>query len=145
MMKIGIVGSREKYWLPEQRKKAVKEIKKALFKHMRNLVGGYDTYPDKQSVMLVSGACPYGGVDIWAEVIADLYDIPKQIFPPTENRRAAFFARNIQIAEECDVIYCFQPEQRPKGGGTWTLNQAEQIGKETHLIIVSTKQRNGGE
>ena len=136
MKKIGIVGSREKHWLPEQKRKVVKAIKKALFKHMTQTRGPYESVPNKKSVTLVSGACPYGGVDIWAEVIVDLYDIPKQTFPPTENRRGAYFTRNIQIAEECDVIYCFQPAQKPKGGGTWTLDQAEQLGKETYLIIV---------
>ena len=136
MKKIAIVGSREQYWAPEQRSKAVKEIKKALFKHMTYLYDAYETVENRRSVTLISGACPYGGVDVWAEVIADLYDIPKIIFSPKENNWKSYSERNLMIANECDIIYCFQPEQKPKGGGTWTLDQAENLGKEVHLIIV---------
>ena len=139
MIKIAIVGSREKYWKPEQRREVVKLIKSALFKHMSSFYGRHEMIQDTTSITLISGGCPYGGVDVWAEVVADLYDIKKEIFYPEQNRSESFFDRNIKIARECEIIYCFQPEQKPRGGGTWTLEQAEIIGKETHLVIIGDK------
>lgn len=136
MKKVAIVGSREKHWTPEQRKIVIKKIKKALFENMTMIYGHYESVRNKKSVALVSGACPWGGVDIWAEVVADLYDIPKIIFSPKSNNWESYSERNLKIAEECDVLYCFQPKQKPKGGGTWTLEQAENLGKEVYLIII---------
>lgn len=136
--RVAIVGSREKYWSPRQRAKAVKRIKTTLFRHMDIMVGHYESVKNTRSVILISGRCPYGGVDVWAEVIADLYDIPKQIYPPKKGVKgnSKFFDRNIEIAEACDVLYCFQPVQKPKGGGTWTMEQAENLGKECYLEVI---------
>lgn len=107
---------------------------------MKYVYGAYESVKDRRSITLISGACPWGGVDIWAEIIADLYDIPKIIFTPKEKNWKHYSERNLKIAEECNVLYCFQPEQKPKGGGTWTLEQAENLGKECYLIIVREEQ-----
>jgi len=70
-MKIAIVGAEESKWKPEQKKKAKHFIRKLLF--MRMLAGHLP--------VVVSGHCPKGGVDIWAEEIADELGIKKEIYP----------------------------------------------------------------
>ena len=71
-----------------------------------------------------------GGVDIWAEEIADELGIKKEIYPAEVNQwndkniigrtgmcdseglqktLKGYRSRNIQIAEACDVLYCLVP------------------------------------
>lgn len=151
-MKIAIVGSQEKYWKQNQREKVVKQIKKILTSHI--VVTGPAHYGETKYPVLISGGCPYGGVDIWAEVIADVLGIPKDIkhpeirswedseyedspVPLSRKPKVGYRDRNITIAKECDVLYCFDPEGRDWSGGQWTYHYANRLGKEVHLIEVS--------
>ena len=150
-MKIAIVGSQEDKWTEEQKVKAKAEIK-LILEH-------YDYS------VLVSGHCPKGGVDIWAEEIADKFGIEKEIFTPEVNQwndkitwsqalgniKIGYKSRNIKIADACDILYCIVPfnikgrcwyhcdkmdYSHIKNGGCWTLSKAEQFGKETHLVVI---------
>jgi len=79
---------------------------------------------------LVSGHCPKGGMDIWAEEIADELGITKEIYRPEINQwndkgltyginddctplevAKGYKSRNIQIAKACDVLYCIVPKK----------------------------------
>ena len=140
-MRIAIVGSESKHWTPETRELACKEIKKILISdeyidfHNNN---PYDViYPT-----FISGGCPKGGIDIWAEIIADFIGLEKKIHYPTHNRWGpdGYEERNEKIARDCDVLYCIDPSHREWSGGRWTMKRADFYGKETHLILVSTKQ-----
>ena len=71
MTRVAIVGSEEKYWTPELREKAVRRIIEILKYH------DIDEPP-----ILVSGGCPKGGIDIWAEIVADTLGYRKKIFAP---------------------------------------------------------------
>jgi len=138
-MKTGIVGCEESKWTENQKPKvklAVSDILQGVGDS--GLVMGdsrvaqiwiYDGKP-----ILVSGRCPKGGVNIWAEEIADELGIKKEIYPAEVNvwndiiewdritekepliqvRRKGFRSRNIQIAEACDVLYCIVPKILPK-------------------------------
>lgn len=89
----------------------------------------------EQDITLVSGHCPKGGVDIWAEEIADIIGIKKLIFEPEINRwedktvvginlinlrnevfseqeteLMGYKSRNKLIAKTCDILYCIVPE-----------------------------------
>jgi len=75
-MKIAIVGAQESKWTKEQKKK-VKEAIEIIFFHDC----GFD-----RNITLVSGHCPYGGVDIWAEEIADDLKIKKEIYKSLVNQ-----------------------------------------------------------
>lgn len=112
--------------------------------------------------LVVSGACPLGGIDIWAIEEADACRVATQDFQPRSNDwSTGFKPRNIQIAEASDVVICFVVDRLPatytgrrfdlcyhcvrrKGGGTdhiksggcWTVNHAESIGKMGEIIIV---------
>lgn len=182
MIKIAIVGSEEKHWTFEQRRKAVEEIEKIFRREARRHFVSKLTYPNPDfmfsddvrrfkklwngQIKLISGGCPKGGVDIWAEIIAVIHRILKKIFHPKINqwndrcdyfencpckndkictanldnscgfKRTGYKSRNIQIAEECDVLYCIDPKNRKWSGGRWTMNYAKKLGKEVHLVLI---------
>lgn len=140
MKKIAIVGSEEKYWTAEQRTKAVKEIYNILYNNVE--------------AILVSGGCPKGGVDIWAEIVADVLGVQKDIHRPEVNQwndsaeivyetprgnlektLKGYKTRNMEIAEACDVLYCIDPKGR-RSGGRWTMEYAQKLGKEVHLVEI---------
>ena len=150
MKRIAICGSEEKYWTPEQRTKVVVRIRDCLMQW--SVSPAINTMSD---IILVSGGCPKGGVDIWAEIVADVLGIEKDIHAPGINQWESTFAdfgddpehssyrrlkgykeRNIEIAEMCDVLYCIDPKGRDWSGGRWTLNKAKELGKETHLVEI---------
>ncbi len=156
-IKIAIVGSEGKYWTPETRTKAVKEIEYILhYLSMPTDISGNKIEFDSDEVILVSGGCPKGGVDIWAEIVADVLGILKEIHYPEVNQwedeirvgvgdivwdyeekiKKGYKSRNIEIAESCDILYCINPKGRDWSGGRWTLSEAKRRGKETHLVEI---------
>jgi len=125
-LKIAIVGADGTKWTKEQKEKAKHFIRKLL--HMRLLAGHLP--------VVVSGHCPKGGVDIWAEEIADELGIKKEIYPAevhqwddkivkpsfvpshfpeyvrrsVRERMKGYRSRNIEIAKACDVLYDIEPK-----------------------------------
>lgn len=113
---------------------------------------------------VVSGACPLGGVDVWAieEARALLGAAAVQEFPPAVNEWArGFRPRNIQIAEASDLVVCYVVDRLPAGytgrrfdrcyhcvnepgrgrdhvksGGCWTVRHARSIGKLGRIEVV---------
>ncbi|TLX65899.1 MAG: hypothetical protein E6L03_10495 [Thaumarchaeota archaeon] len=165
-MKIAIVGASQEKW------NRMEEVQ--VRHYIRNILD----YTDPP--ILVSGGSPKGGVDIWAEETADIMYLVKLIFKPeveqwedkvTDNDglefhgkvedpveqqlfiRKGFKSRNIQIAEACDILYCFSPGSKtlPQygvknarleevwNGGIWTANYAEKLGKKVVRIVVKGK------
>lgn len=118
-MRIGIVGAELSKWKPEQQEKAMDIIRALLHNH------------NSDKDYLVSGHCPKGGVDIWAEDYAKSAGILMNIRLPKYNRwePEGYKARNIEIAEYSDILHVISP----KGvwnGGKWTGQYAEKIGKD---------------
>ena len=99
--------------------------------------------------LVVSGACPLGGIDIWAVEEARKLGVPVREYAPTSHQWAGpggFQERNLQIAK-ADVVACISvtqyistyrgrrfptcyhcKERNPphvKGGGCWTAWQAK--------------------
>lgn len=124
-------------------------------------------FPDlANNIILISGGCGYTaldfsnylspGVDEWAEIVADVLGIPKDIhYAPAgqwndkldiiyetprgnlEQVLKGYQTRNIEIAKTCGVLYCFDPKWRgSKTGGQWTMRYAQKLGKETHLVQI---------
>ena len=100
-------------------------------------------------LILVSGGSI--GIDTIAENVAKDLNIQTLIFPAEtfhwedQDGKKGFKTRNIEIAENCDILYCFPAGTRDKkcyhcnldhqvGGGCWTLKKAKMLGKETKLI-----------
>ena len=97
--------------------------------------------------VLVSGHCPIGGVDIWAEEEAQSLGRQMVIYPPAENSwEGGFKPRNLQIAEISDIVHCIVVSELPasytgrrfnfcyhcrrsnhiKSGGCWTALRCKQ-------------------
>ena len=149
-MKIGIVGhasDKFTFYGCHQAHQAIRDI---LNKHL------YD------DVTVVSGDCPMGGIDKWAEEIAIRSGIPVDIKSPKQHRwdgEYGFKQRNLDIAKDSDIIYViladsFPPEynkkrfpycyhcktdQHIKSGGCWTAHQAIKMGKKAEWIVVCNK------
>lgn len=136
-MRLAIVGSEAIHWTPETRTKACAKIKEILiddtYYDFNPVDPGDITYPT-----FISGGCPKGGIDIWAEIIADFIGLKKKIHYPENNQwePEGYKARNEKIAMDCDVLFCIDPVGRSWSGGRHTMKRAEFYGKETHLIRV---------
>lgn len=118
-----------------------------------------------------------GGIDVWAEIVADFIGLEKDIKyaetfdwqDKTVNiqhshgpgdpdswlekvKRKGFKTRNIEIAYDCEVLFCIEPKV-PQGtykamwseehgcfyrrsGGMWTLEYAEKLGREVHVVVI---------
>lgn len=106
---------------------------------------------------VASGGCHLGGVDIWAEEIADELKLPKYIFLPKERSWAGGYKqRNEEIAAESDAVYSIVVDKLPpdysgmrfktcyhcqrddhiKSGGCWTVKQAKKLGKHTEVVVI---------
>jgi len=132
---LGIVGHEEAKFTQQTRARAQIAI-----------VGLIEKYnPD----LVVSGACPLGGVDIWAEEEAKRLGVPFKAYAPTVHQwsgRGGFKERNLEIAKS-DVVACVsvvaypstyrgrrfkgcyhcngRNPQHVKGGGCWTAWKAK--------------------
>ena len=124
-MRIAIVGSEEKYWNHDQMRQVMEHIKYTL---------------SQDDVTLVSGGCHKGGPDIWAEAIAVALGVDSMIFLPDEyvwsisgtHGRKGFKERNIEIAESCDELHCYDPVERGWSGAMWTAKYADELGKQVY-------------
>jgi len=138
-MKIAIVGAdgTNKAWTPERIEKA-KLVIRAIFhgakffdrlpkNDFEHYLYGFiqENIEVDRNIILISSHCPEGGVDIWAEEMADKFGIQKEIYPAEVNqwedkkvllfgggiiKHKGYRSRNIQIAETCDVLYDIEPK-----------------------------------
>lgn len=95
--------------------------------------------------VLVSGHCHLGGIDIWAEEVADAIGIPKLIYPPKKlTWEGGYKQRNLLIAKHSAIVHCIVVTKLPsaytgmrftscyhcntqthiKSGGCWTAKRA---------------------
>lgn len=108
-MKIGIVGAEAKKFTlatEAQAKRVIEEV----------LVAGH-------ADAMVSGGCHLGGVDIWAEEVADRLGIPKIVhLPRTHHWSTGYKPRNKLIAKDSAVVHCIVVRALPPNfsGRAWT-------------------------
>lgn len=141
-MIVGIVGSEAAKFTPETEVRAKTIIRMIL--------------SDSEVSGVSSGRCHLGGIDIWAEEIGQELNKNLVIFPPATLSWPGYKARNIQIAEESDIIYCITVKQLPpdfkgmrfaycyhcksndhiKSGGCWTAKYAQKIGKTATWVVI---------
>lgn len=92
MTTVGIVGAEEAKFDGYHRLKAHTTIGEILMGH--------------EQVQVVSGACPLGGVDVWAIEMAETLGHLTLEFPPAvHNWAEGFKPRNIHIAEASDILH----------------------------------------
>ena len=140
--RIGIVG--------HEAAKFTVEGKRAAFRMIEALLTHCD--------VLVSGGCHLGGVDIWAEEVADSIGATKIIhLPKKRSWHGGYKERNEAIARDSDEVHIIVVNTLPAGfrgmthalcyhcgtrahvksGGCWTGKVAERMGKraEWHVIM----------
>ena len=142
-MKIAIVGAEEGRWYAKNVNTVKNTIERVLMKHAI----------EEDEITFISGGCPYGGIDIWAEKIADKLiesDLiqEKKIYLPQVKSwedvrgKLGYKSRNLQIAYNCDILYVFSPFYDGKliwNGGEWTANQAGYMGKDVNRVWINEK------
>jgi len=155
MYKIAIVGHGKDKFTNESARKARALIRKLLS----------EEHPHFGENCLVSGHSPVGGIDIWAEEIANEIEIPTDIKSPRQHSwdgEYGYKARNIDIATSCDECHiilvnqlppnyhgmrfsnCYHCAKHPdtnipehvKSGGCWTGWQAYSRNKECYWHII---------
>lgn len=84
--------------------------------------------------MIVSGGCPQGG-DRFAELIARKRGLVMTTYYPDWDGvgRGAGFARNQDIADNCDILIAVVSIER-KGGTEDTIARAQKLGKQIILV-----------
>jgi hypothetical protein len=143
-VKLGIVGSEAAKFT---------ELGKA---RARLLIGNLLSNPNNTVTAVVSGHCHLGGIDIWAEEIANIFSRQLIIFPPKGLEWKYYRSRNIQIARASDKVVCITVDRYPygymgmkfatcyhcntadhiKSGGCWTVKCADRLGKDTDTLVV---------
>lgn len=145
-MIIGIVGPEGAKFTPETKKKAISRI--------------YDILTWEGITGLCSGGCHRGGIDIWAEELAERLSIPTYIYKPKHLRWAdGYMPRNIKIADRSAEVHCITLRRFPEkyhqharfedfcyhcksddhivSGGCWTMQYAaKELGKPIKLHVI---------
>lgn len=111
-MRVGIVGSEEAKFSPETETKA------------RFLILELLLQPEVSAV--VSGGCHLGGIDIWAEEVAESINDERTWFgedrplmevivhtPKSRSWAAGYASRNLKIAEDSDEVHCITVAKLP--------------------------------
>lgn len=140
-MRIGIVGSEAAKFTPATEALARQTI--------RDLLTPGD--------IVVSGGCHLGGIDIWAVEEAHAAGCGTVEFLPVTRTWSGYKARNKQIAQSSDVVYCLTVAELPptyhgmtfsrcyhcntdthvKSGGCWTVKYAIRLGKIGDVIVLA--------
>lgn len=110
----------------------------------------FDILMPHWTAIVCSGGCHLGGVDIWAEEVADALSLEKRIYPPARLTWAGGYReRNIQIAKASHELHVITVDKYPKefrgmrfpvcyhcgsqdhikSGGCWTGKEAKRLGK----------------
>lgn len=144
-MRVGIVGHEALKFTPKGEVRA------------RTIIRALLTPP---GTILVSGGCHLGGIDIWAEEVADSLGRSKEIHLPQNLQwSSGYKERNIKIAKTSDILHCIAVISLPKefkgmrhstcyhcnatdhvkGGSCWTMKVAKNFGKPTVLHRVDNE------
>lgn len=142
MNRIGIVGHEAAKFTPDTEIIARRII--------RRIIRAEEALP-----VIVSGRCPLGGIDVWAEEIAEDFGCDTLIFPPKVNRwEGGYKQRNIDIAKNSDAMHVIVVQRLPesytgmrfsscyhchtddhvKSGGCWTAWYWQRLSKKNKAM-----------
>jgi len=152
---IGIVGSGADKFTEETGLLAKQHIRDIIETLIEGNIGLTD-------LVIVSGHSPLGGIDIWAEEIANFLGLLKDIKAPKTqswNGEYGYKQRNLDIARTSDIVHVIVPKIYPttykgphyqtcyhcrnarpehiKSGACWTAIQAIMLGKPASWRIIS--------
>ncbi len=103
-MRLGVVGNAQDKFTPETERVAREGIRDAIAMH--------------GATEIVSGRCPKGGVDLYAEEIAAELGLPATIYPPLRTKWAGpggYRERNLKIALTSDLVTVVVVRELPPG------------------------------
>ena len=135
-MKIAIVGTSVK--LTESEKNDIRA----------SLIFVLSYYP-AESIIISGGAT---GVDKLAIDVAKEVGFTTKDYLPEKNEWKYYKKRNLEIAQDCDELFCFSvdvrsrqcyhhetPQNHEKTAGCWTANVTHRLKKPTQLIVISKR------
>lgn len=122
-MKLAIVGSRDLVWSTDLDRIAAQAAIQTVLQVFNPEV-------------VISGACPKGGVDIWAVEQARTFGCDVIEFPPYRHDWTGYEARNIRIAKACDRLVAIRSRYSRSYGSGWTADFAQGLGKPVHRIVL---------
>ncbi len=98
--------------------------------------------------IIISGGAK--GVDTIALKVAKGLGFHTETYMPEKNEWTYYKKRNLQIAKDCDALYCFSvrvrktkcyhhdtPQDHEKTAGCWTLDRASKMNKICQLIVLA--------
>ena len=107
----------------------------------------YDTNKD----VIISGGAK--GVDTMCIEIAKGLGFQTIVYPPEGEEWKFYKKRNLEIAQNCDELYCFSvpvhgtkcyhhntPQDHEKTAGCWTASKALEWGKICQLMILPSRE-----
>lgn len=128
--RVGIVGAEASKFTAKGAESAKIAIRK-LLDHADSCSGA--------GLIVISGECPKGGVDIWAKDIALEMLYGYEGYTPAQNNWDGYKTRNLKIVDRSDDLYVITPRVLPNGakhycyhcrtdehvrnGGCWTAKQ----------------------
>ena len=135
-MKVAIVGTTKKLSENEER-------------DMRQFIATILKKYSSDTIIISGGAV---GVDTISVEIANQLGFKTEIHNPILSTWSEFKRRNIEIAKECDEIYCFSipvrktkcyhhliPQDHEKTAGCWTASKVTEMSKPSQLIVIPNR------
>lgn len=119
-----IVGSYR--WHPVEQTEAAKRL-------IHEILSDFNPEMDE----VISGACPKGGIDIWAINIAKELGFSTRTFPPRKNEWYWFKKRNIAMANYCDIMFRIKSTLSNTNGSGFTIQKAAELEKRTQTYEVT--------
>lgn len=117
--KLAIIGSRE-FIVPNA------------ILYSRNVIQHYlDLF--RPSLVVSGGAT---GIDSLAIDVAEHNKIPFIEYLPASKDWPGYRARNLQIAEECDIMVCIRCHMATSYGSGWTADRAKEMGKDVRQLWI---------
>lgn len=144
---LGIVGSEAAKFTPHTEQLAREKIHDLIVRAMN--------FADR--VVVCSGKCHLGGIDIWAVEEAHALGLTTVEHPPkVMSWERGYKPRNMQIAKDSNEVVCITVKELPPGytgmrfklcyhcgtnahvksGGCWTVKYAQSLGKPGHIEVI---------
>jgi hypothetical protein len=86
--------------------------------------------------LVISGDSPKGGIDGAAERLAKRMGFEFKPYPPKTLDWKGYSERNLQMAQDCDILVSIRSRQSQTYGSGWTADQAKRLGKQVHRILI---------
>ena len=127
-MKIGIVGHEAKKFGPQAEQEARATIRSILYE------AAVENFTGLPEIIVVSGHCHLGGIDIWAGEEAANLGLETDIYPPKYlDWSRGYKPRNLLIAKNSDIVHCIVVDRLPRDYEGMRFKSCYHCGTDTHV------------